>query len=253
MIELDQPSIFEDDLQVIISSINDGTIRYSLNGEGSTGNLIKFCQKNDLNPENTVGLLLRYDNSRTYDVITEVSSKNTPTNALTVAGWVEADALVTADINLRLILPVADCNAIIYYDTNKKVVGLAHIGRHATVNNLASKMVKYFEKNYDSNPKDLKVFFSPSIRKNSYVFDQVPQPSSLGWNQKPYVIKTTDGKFKIDLIKYNFDRLLAAGVPESQIEISPIDTFTSNNYPSHTRSMRNKSSEQRFAVIAGMR
>lgn len=253
VIAKDQPTIFHDDILVAVSSVQDGTIRHPSKDTQAPESIRRLCGTLGIVLGKTVGLYITYGDDRSYADIVDVRQTLDTQGAAVEAGWIKADALVTAAPGVALLLPVADCNAVIMYDPARKVIALAHLGWHATVNNFAAKLVRHLQKTYHTNPADLLVSFPPSIRKESYVFDYLEPTKITDWHAEPYATKGEGGKYHIDLVAYNIDQLTGAGVALGNIEVSPVDSAKDGNYYSHF--MRHQLGDHpkangRFAVLA---
>lgn len=255
MIADHQPKIFPRAILAAVSSRENGCIRAPILSPESAQNVEKWCTLLGIVASKTVGLYVTYGAGRSYTHIISVSEGGDQ-GALDQTGWVEADAIVTDTPGVALILPIADCNAVIIYDPEQRVIGLAHLGWHSTVNNLARELVEYLTTKYHSKPGSLLVYFSPSIRKESYRFDRLEDTLDTSWHREPYAILQPNGEYHIDLVKYNIDALIASGVQESHIEVCPVDTCADQRYNSHfARHQEGTTSRttERFAALAMIR
>lgn len=248
MIQRDQPTIFPERFFGAVSCFNEGAIRHPSKDQASPGNIRRWCAELKIPLAHTVGLFITYAEENTYTVIKQVTAPLSNEGASSEDGWIMADALVTTTPGLAMILPVADCNAVLYVDPVQGVMALAHLGWHATVRNLASKLVAYLHEHFDTNPKDILIYNSPSIRAESYRFDYLSQTDSTRWYAEPYATKLPQGGYAIDLVAYNMDQWLAAGVLPGNIQVSPINTASSDDYPSHRMEQNS-----RFAALAMIR
>jgi YfiH family protein len=82
-----------------------------------------------------------------------------------------ADALITRDPTVTLVIRVADCGPIYFYDPIQQVVGLAHSGRKGTELGIAAATVSLMQQEAGSNPADLIAVLGPSIRTPDYDID----------------------------------------------------------------------------------
>ena len=253
VIASDQSTIFPDEVLAAVSSSADGTIWFPPRDVLSSQNLKNWCEILGVPIASTVGLLVEYSDKKSYTDIIAVDQPIGQLGACDERGWIEAEALLTTQPQVALVLPVADCNAVIFHDSVHGVLGLAHLGWHSTINNLATAMIEYMGAQYDSLPADIRVYSSPSIRRKSYIFDKLHETPDTRWHQAPYATKREDGRYEIDLVAYNLDALIAAGVQRANIEISPVDVYPSDSYSSHRRSVHEQAPEQRFAVLAMLR
>ena len=60
----------------------------------------------------------------------------------------EADGLLTSLKNVPLLIFTADCVPLVFYDGEKRVVGLAHAGWRGTYDNIAGEIVEILIKDY---------------------------------------------------------------------------------------------------------
>ena len=163
---------------------------------------------------------------------------------------IAADSLVTNVPGAALLLPVADCNAVAVHDPKHGVLALVHLGWKSTVADLATKVVQHLQQKYQSSATELRIYFSPAIKAESYVFETVSQLDDPEW--KDFLHKTDKG-VGVDLPGYNRQRFIDAGVLPQSIEISLVNTATSDAYYSHYRSVRTGEPEGRFALLASLK
>jgi|HubBroStandDraft_1064217.scaffolds.fasta_scaffold58754_1 YfiH family protein len=83
----------------------------------------------------------------------------------------EADALTTSVQRMPLIVRVADCGPVYFYDPVQNVIGLAHSGRRGTEGNIAGRTIACLRETYGSRPEDLVVQLGPCIRPPHYEVD----------------------------------------------------------------------------------
>jgi len=141
---------------------------------------------------------------------------------------IKADALITREKNLALIILTADCIPLILFDHANEVVGLVHISRHNTKDSFSQIVLSYMKRQFNSDMKEIKIFFGPAIKKESYILPEYPQ----GY----------------DLISENINQLLLKGVVGENIFVDPTDTAKSRNFFSHYRAAREKEAEGRLAT-----
>ena len=240
MIADDQPTCFSEGASVRVSSLDDGSMlaRGRVSPAEAARNRHDFATTNFENATGFVRQVILYDELQSFDRI-EI--------ALNTSGEVDchADMLITDVPGRVLLLPVADCVATVMYDDVLGTLALLHLGRHSTVANLARKGADYFL-SYGSQPENITVWMSPSIKQASYVLEYFSPADDPAWRD---YAQPAEGGFAIDLAGYNRQGFIGAGIPEENIIISPIDTAQSADYPSHYCG----DSERRFAVAAMIR
>ena len=78
------------------------------------------------------------------------------------------DALITNKINTPLMVMVADCTPILFYDDVQKVIAVAHSGRAGTFNNIIHNVVESFITNFDSKVENIYALTGASICQKCY-------------------------------------------------------------------------------------
>jgi hypothetical protein len=160
-----------------------------------------------------------------------------------------ADALMTQDCGVTLFLLTADCLPTIFFDTRSHALALVHLGWKPISLGLVQKVLTQMMALYGTNPQDLKVVIGPSITKASYVHTEIKQ-TSADW--EPYCTRDTDGNTHVDLAGYVAAVLIEAGVEQSSLEISTIDTAQDARYFSHYRALRTGEVEGRLGTVCVM-
>lgn len=127
----------------------------------------------------------------------------------------ETDGLITDIPGISLVVQVADCLPIYFYDLCRKVIGLAHAGWKGTILRISSEIVLEMKNHFGTHPQDLWVFFGPSIGPCCY---DVGQDVSGQFSSK-YL---SEGK--LDLWQSNRDLLVETGVKPERIVMSRLCT-----------------------------
>lgn len=247
MISSDQPTIFDNQkLRVVVSSKSDGNTKPEWGPLEETQQVIsKLAETIDLDSSHVVVMDVGA-NQAAWDEIVDVTSREGK-GVADPKERIVADALVTNVPDVGLLLPVADCNAVAIHDPVQNVLAVVHLGWQSTAAELATKVVQYLQHKFQSSAPDLRIYMSPAIKAESYVFDTVSQSTVPAW--KDFLHKTDKG-YGVDLPGYNRQRFIEAGVLPEHIEVSPVNTATSDNYYSHYRAVRSSEPEGRFALLA---
>jgi len=162
---------------------------------------------------------------------------------------VPCEALVTDTPNLTLFLTVGDCPPAILFDPRRRVLALVHAGRESTIRRIPEKTLQVMRDKFGTDPADVIVGMGPGFRSHSV--ERLPSGiSDPLWNI--HISPNGHGTFLMDLFGYNEDRLVAAGVPEEQIEACPHDTYTCADYFSHRRSAETGEKKGRHACAVVM-
>ena len=230
MIVTDQPTCFPPDLLVAVSSKDDGTMLNRIRGRHVAevlNNRRRFCDQLGINYDDVVYHVISYDQAQTFDTIADVTETDTVKHN---NEGIFADALYTEAAGVGLFLPVADCIATVIYDSKRRALMLAHLGRHSTVAQLMTRAIQYFVE-HGSQAKDLQIWMSPSITQKNYRMDYFDHVDDTNWQN--FCRQTADGIY-LDMQGFNRSLAIRAGVPGDNIFISPIDTADDSNYFSHS-------------------
>jgi copper oxidase (laccase) domain-containing protein len=143
-----------------------------------------------------------------------------------------ADALITAQTDHPLMLPVADCVGAVFYDNKHHILMVSHLGRHSLEQEGGKKCVHYLTKHYHSDPAQLEVWLTPAPSKEAYP------------------IWALDNK---GMKEVTFEQLLGAGVLKENITDSPIDTDKDPNYFSYSEFLKgNRDEDGDYMIVAVM-
>jgi hypothetical protein len=145
------------------------------------------------------------------------------------------DAMVTNVPDICLMIQVADCVPILFYDPVKKVIAAAHAGWRGTVLKIARNTVNIMVKKYKSDPDNIYAGIGPSIGPCCYqVGHEVVHEVTRDLKNEKGLIKIRNDLSYFDLWEANKRQIIEAGVPGSNIEVSGIctkddcDTFFSS-------------------------
>jgi YfiH family protein len=133
----------------------------------------------------------------------------------------DSDGMMTNIKGIVLSVTIADCCGILIHDPNKEAIAAVHSGWRGTQQNIAAKGIKMMNSEFDSDPKDLRVYLSPCASGDKYeVGKDVARffPNSI----KP----TSDEKYLFDNKKEIVSQLLVAGISRENIEVSDICTIS---------------------------
>lgn len=114
----------------------------------------------------------------------------------------DADGLITNKINVPLCVLVADCLPLLFYDKQKKIIGVGHGGRRGLEKGIIKNVIGKMKSAFGSDPWDIIVGIGPGIEKNCY---------------------EVEGKL-MDIKKIAKDELLREGISENNIEDMQICT-----------------------------
>lgn len=129
------------------------------------------------------------------------------------------DALITDRKNTPIMVMVADCSPILFYDEQLQVIAVAHAGRQGAFKNIVKNTIDSFTTNYNSDAKDILVSIGASIGSCCYeVGSEIYEEArKLGLN---YAMQKRENSYYLDIRKILKTQLLASGIKEENIEIS---------------------------------
>ncbi len=140
------------------------------------------------------------------------------------------DAMVTNVSNIALMVLLADCVPILFFDPVKRVIGVAHAGWRGTIRLVAQNTVRVFRERFGTSPTDIAVALGPSIGPCCYevgpeVAGQVQRILRAKSSKRGYINKeSSDSKAYFNLWEANKGQLLRVGIPEENIEIAGVCT-----------------------------
>lgn len=131
----------------------------------------------------------------------------------------ECDALITNKKNTPLMVMVADCSPILFYDARKKVIAVAHAGRQGAFKNIVHHTLESMKKNFHSSSEDIYVSIGPSIKSCCYEVGSEIYDEACQFNLD-YALKNKNNHYYLDISKILKSQLLASNIKEVNIEIS---------------------------------
>lgn len=134
------------------------------------------------------------------------------------SGVVTADALITCDPGVAIMVKQADCQGVILLDPGRAVVAIVHCGWRGSVQNILGKAVQKMEGSCGCRPANLAAAISPSLgpccaqfRTYEEIFPESFQQFQVGADH-------------FDLRAVSCWQLVEAGVPPQNIEVADVCT-----------------------------
>ncbi len=130
------------------------------------------------------------------------------------------DGIITNQPNLGLLITHADCQAACFYDPVNHAIANVHSGWRGSVQNIYKNAVDRMIQNYGTNPKNLIVGITPSLGPvdAEFIHYKKELPKSFwSFQVKPNFF---------DFWQISKMQLIACGIPDDQIEIASISTFS---------------------------
>ena len=154
-----------------------------------------------------------------------------------------ADAVITNQPGLLLVIQVADCQAVIIYDPVQQVVANVHSGWRGSIGNIVGKTVEKMQRIFGCRPENLTAGIGPSLGPccAEFVHYRDEIPPSL-WRYR------VDG-FHFDFWSMSIDQLKGAGLAERSIDAAGLCTRCRTDL---FYSYRAEKTTGRFAAVAGL-
>ena len=222
--------MLDEQIHIATSTVADGNMSFRFGDEKSVvANRERFLEKHGIGFENHICMKCNHGMH-----LAAVNRDSRGVGAKTQEDMIEAEVLATNEKGLVLMLLTADCIPATFYDPEHEAITLAHLNRHTIAHSLAQKTVRFLRETYGTDPTKLLVHFGPHIKKESYRYP-LPLPDPTPPQLAPFVHEE-NGAAVIDMTAAHKAELLNEGVPEQNIEISPINTATSPDHFSYYRS-----------------
>ena len=141
----------------VTSTVADGNMSLKW-GEKSEvlQNRSRFLEKNGIKIEDCVFTSLVHDKDV---VIVKKANKGK---------IVEADGFIVTEKEIAIFMLTGDCLPVVYFDQDKSILGVAHLGWRGVDKGLAGEMVKnLIDLGVDSNV--VHVWIGPGVRKETYL------------------------------------------------------------------------------------
>ena len=132
-----------------------------------------------------------------------------------------ADALVTSEPGLVLMLFYADCVPVWLWCPRSRTIAVAHCGWRGTVADMAGATVEAMVQHFGAEPTSMHACIGPSICGACYeVGEEVVEQVRQTGHAERVVRNKPDGKFLLNLQELNRLMLTAAGVAPEHIEVT---------------------------------
>jgi YfiH family protein len=138
------------------------------------------------------------------------------------------DALVTDKPNIPLMVMVADCSPILFYDNKKQVIAVAHAGREGAFRNIVKNTIDKMQFQFNSEIENIYVTIGASIGACCYeIGDKIyKQTKELGLD---YALEMRETSYYLNISKILKNQLKASGIKDKHIDISKECTCCKND------------------------
>lgn len=218
--------VFNDQVAVGISDINDGTMRFFSGDESEIiANQSKLGDLIEQDAARIARIRTIYAGRDSFTDYREITEENLPEYSINNSESVipVTDGLVTKCHGVGMLLPLADCLGAVVFDERQKIFGVLHAGRHNIEQYGPRKYIEFLKENYGSQPEELKIYCSP------YAIN--------------YQIEALSNMTMTEAAMRQF---FETGILPENIIDNRVDTVTDVNYPSNSAGDLDK----RFAIVA---
>lgn len=158
----------------------------------------------------------------------------------------DSDALMTNERGLFLVVSVADCGPILFYDHRRKAIAAVHAGWRGSALGISARAVSMMNAEFQSSPEDLHVYVGPCAGVCCY---EVGEEVAARFPEE-VVDRSRGPRPHLDVKQYNALLLGRQGVPSHQIEIAPECTICNGSVFHSYRRDGNRSG--RMMAIIGL-
>jgi YfiH family protein len=128
------------------------------------------------------------------------------------------DILITAQPGVGLVIKQADCQAVMFYDPERRVVAHAHCGWRGQVGGILGETVQSLTRNFGCRAEALRAAIGPGLGPCCAEFRNYEQEFPL----ELWQYQVRPGYF--DLWQLSFDQLRTAGLKSENIEVAKLCT-----------------------------
>lgn len=142
------------------------------------------------------------------------------------------DALITNRVQTPLMVMVADCSPILFFDATKRVIAVAHAGRSGAFHNIIKNVLDTFKNEYNSEMKEIYVSVGASIKECCYEVGQEIYEEVKSLNLE-YSISKRQNSYYLNISVILNKQLLESGINSDNIEFSSECTACDEKYYSY--------------------
>ncbi|MCF6330947.1 MAG: peptidoglycan editing factor PgeF [Sulfurimonas sp.] len=129
------------------------------------------------------------------------------------------DALITNKIDTPLMVMVADCSPILFYDKKQKVIAVAHAGRAGAFKNIVKNTLDTMSSKFNSVCENIYISIGANIKVCCYevgieIYKEVKKLDL------DYGVDIKKEKYYLNINKILLKQLLACGIKKQNIDIS---------------------------------
>lgn len=137
------------------------------------------------------------------------------------------DALITNKKDICIFVRTADCVPILLFDPVQKAAAAIHSGWKSTIQEISMHTIQLMQKEFGSKAKDIIAGIGPSIGPKVYeVGPELVKQFSERYGQEHISKIPNSDKGLLNLWSVNKQILIESGIPEKQVEVAEICTFS---------------------------
>lgn len=164
----------------------------------------------------------------------------------------KADAIITQQKDIPLLIQVADCLPVLFYDPIHQAIGVAHAGWRGTVSHIAAKTLLAMGEHFGTKPEDVRALLGPCIGACCYeVGEDVRAEFTkvFPWGGEVFT-PYQKGQWKLDLAQANAQQLMEMGLKQENLVESGLCTVRhSGLFYSHRAEAGPDRNTGRFGVL----
>jgi len=160
----------------------------------------------------------------------------------------QCDALITNELNKPLMVMVADCTPLLFFEPDTNVIAVAHAGRAGAFLNIVKEVLDVFTEKFDAKKEHIHVSVGPNIKQCCYEVGEEIYKEAQALSLE-YALTKREGSYYLDVTQIIMKQLLQEGVVEKNIEtLHSCSACTKELY-----SYRRDGNEGRFAGVVMLR
>ena len=205
------------------TTINDGNLAFHVSDDEKNViyNHQKLSQKLDYKLETLVHM--KQIHSDIVKIVTKENNfKNPPT----------CDAIITDRKNIPLMVMVADCSPLLFYDPKKEVIATAHVGRAGAFKNIIKKVLDCFVNDFGSQTEDIIVSVGPAISTSCYEVGKEIAKEAHDL-KLAYAIEEKEKKYYLNIRAIIKKQLENASIKPQNMEIAKECSYKNSAYYSY--------------------
>lgn len=129
------------------------------------------------------------------------------------------DALITNKTSTPLMVMVADCSPILFYDEKEKLIAAVHAGRQGAFKNIIKNTLQTMQNRFNAKPQNIVVSIGASIGVCCYEVGAEIYEEAKSLHLE-YAFEQRDGSYYLDVNKILKKQLLDSGINPNNLEIS---------------------------------